>query len=401
MLIYPPGDRSYYEPLAFCTDALKGSKPIIFASVNYRLGALGFLHCPDSATLLPPNNGLYDQIRAFEWIQKNISGFGGDPNNVIAIGQSAGAASLSLHSGQLRSEPLYQKAIVLSGSTTVLVTMTPEEHRKEFSYQAQKLGLDISQLSMVEMAREFISAPIDAIRNLNYCGAPCSSSELIPEHDWATMQHARKARPNTWLKSQVLSSSTYDGSVSYLVAKGQERTRLGKVFAAICRAKLKNPQYLLDLYDISEKDKDDVALQKICQVVTDIGFYGAAVSGLLGATESTETKSHLLLFDVGNPFPGQLESGRFATHTWDIVSLLGAYDGLLSGDDKKGLLEWRRELLKQLCMAHKLLQLAEQEGGEHGCDMIWENVVRFFLKTGNPRYSHEAADIIASHGQEV
>ena len=51
------GDRRYYDPVKFCTDALICSKPIVFAAINYRLGALGFLHCPEAADLLPANNG--------------------------------------------------------------------------------------------------------------------------------------------------------------------------------------------------------------------------------------------------------------------------------------------------------------------------------------------------------
>lgn len=51
------GDRLYYDPVAFCKDALDRSRPIIFASINYRLGALGFLHCPEAAEYLPSNNG--------------------------------------------------------------------------------------------------------------------------------------------------------------------------------------------------------------------------------------------------------------------------------------------------------------------------------------------------------
>ncbi|KAL8833978.1 MAG: hypothetical protein Q9170_003980 [Blastenia crenularia] len=313
--------------------------------------------------------------------------------------------------------------------------MTPEEHQQEFLYQASKLGLEVTELSNQEIARAFINAPVDKIRSLNYCGAPCSSSELIPQPDWATMQHARNAKPSAWLKSQVLCSSTYDGSVSYLVAKWQERKGLGRIFAAICRAKLKHPQRLLDLYQISDEDDDNVALQRICQVVTDIGFYGAAVSGLLGASKSAETRSYLMLFDIGNPNRGLLEKKRFATHTWDIVSLLGPYDNLGPDDIKQGIFEWRQNILTYCytggfscepwqtacqtallvrndgtvnldhntltnCKAYKLLALAEQEGGEHGCDMIWENVVRFFLKTGNPRYNHEVSGLMAKYGQD-
>ncbi|KAL8935750.1 MAG: hypothetical protein Q9211_004532 [Gyalolechia sp. 1 TL-2023] len=311
--------------------------------------------------------------------------------------------------------------------------MTPEEHRREFLYQAGKLGIEIEGRSMEEIAKEVIGAPIDAIRSLEYCGAPCSPSELIPEADWATMKHARYTRPNGWLDSQIFCSSTYDGSLSHLIAKGQGRSQLAKVFAAICYARLRDPQGLLAIYQISEDDEDDVALEKICQVVTDIGFYGAVVSGLVGAAASSTTDNYHLLFDIGNPFSRLL--GNVATHTWDVVSLFGPYDNVLPRDSRQGIFKWRQvilaycdtgelpcdiwrpmsrstlvfrkkgvEHLKQEQLAHtkpeRALQLAMQEGGEHGLDLLWEDVIRFFLKTGNPRYSHEALDIMGKYDQD-
>ena len=154
--------------------------------------------------------------------------------------------------------------------------------------------------------------------------------------------------------------------------------------------------------------------------MTDIGSYGAAISGLLGAAESDKTKSHMIILDIGKPFTTMLKKGRFATHTWDIVSLLGAYDDMMPESCHPGVFEWRclvldychtRELpceawrptaqsglliqmdgIKHLdhktlgnSRAQILLYSVEQEGGEKGFDLPWENVVRFFLKTGNLR----------------
>ncbi|KAL8796205.1 MAG: hypothetical protein Q9182_007418 [Xanthomendoza sp. 2 TL-2023] len=287
---------------------------------------------------------------------------------------------------------------------------------------------------MKDIAIEFINAPLDAIRKLEYCGAPCSPSELIADANWATMRHARYTRPNDWLESQILCSSTYDGSISHLVAKGQERTQLAKIFTAICRARLKDPQGLQRIYQISEDDEDDVALEKICQVVTDIGYYGAALSSLRAAATSLKTTSYHVLFDIGNPFTTLLEKERFATHTWDVVSLLGAYDNKLPQDCQHGILEWRQAILtychtgnfpgdssrpkpKSLLVFRKTgvqclnqaqladfqperaLQFAEKEGSEHGLDLLWEDVLRFFLKTGNPRYSHEALALVSEDGR--
>jgi carboxylesterase type B len=67
---------------------------MVVVSFNYRVGPYGFITNGDEIT---PNNGLLDQRKALEWVNKYISFFGGDPGHVVLGGASAGAASISLH----------------------------------------------------------------------------------------------------------------------------------------------------------------------------------------------------------------------------------------------------------------------------------------------------------------
>ncbi|KAF7956493.1 hypothetical protein EAE96_003831 [Botrytis aclada] len=72
---------------------------IIFVTLNYRLGAFGFLSTPDNSTdpHPTPNAGLYDQALALNWVSLHIAKFGGDPDRVTVIGESAGASSILHH----------------------------------------------------------------------------------------------------------------------------------------------------------------------------------------------------------------------------------------------------------------------------------------------------------------
>lgn len=72
------------------------SEPIIGVSVNFRLGALGFLSSGLMSRVGALNLGLQDQLAALKWVKQNIDGFGGDPSKVTIMGDSAGAHSVSI-----------------------------------------------------------------------------------------------------------------------------------------------------------------------------------------------------------------------------------------------------------------------------------------------------------------
>ncbi|OQR69926.1 acetylcholinesterase-like [Tropilaelaps mercedesae] len=87
---------------------------IVVVSFNYRLGAFGFLQLNSK---IAGNMGLYDQIRALEWVQHNVEYFGGDPRQVTVMGQEAGAVSLGMLLLSPLCKGLLQQAILLSGFT--------------------------------------------------------------------------------------------------------------------------------------------------------------------------------------------------------------------------------------------------------------------------------------------
>lgn len=96
---------------------LAASGNVVVVTLNYRLGALGFLY---AGTTVPGdtingNFGLLDQQKALQWVRSNISAFGGDPNQVTIFGESAGAMSVSFHLfGMPSSTGLFRAAIMES-----------------------------------------------------------------------------------------------------------------------------------------------------------------------------------------------------------------------------------------------------------------------------------------------
>lgn len=99
-------------------EALAG-KGAVYVSIAYRLGPFGFLAHPELTAEgrgSSGNYGLKDQIAALQWIQRNIAGFGGDPNNVTIAGQSAGSMSVSLLQASPVARGLFQRVVGMSGA---------------------------------------------------------------------------------------------------------------------------------------------------------------------------------------------------------------------------------------------------------------------------------------------
>lgn len=93
------------------------AKGVIGVTLNYRLGPMGFVCLPELKTEagFTGNYGLYDQLTAIKWVKDNIASFGGDPENMTIMGQSAGAASVQLQCTSPMTDGLFQKAVMSSG----------------------------------------------------------------------------------------------------------------------------------------------------------------------------------------------------------------------------------------------------------------------------------------------
>ncbi|XP_047984113.1 juvenile hormone esterase-like, partial [Leguminivora glycinivorella] len=101
------GFGDYYRPEYLI------EQDVILVTLNYRLHALGFLclHIPEAAG----NMGLKDTVMALKWVKNNISQFNGDDNNIVAIGESAGAAIVTSYLTSEMANGLVNKIIALSG----------------------------------------------------------------------------------------------------------------------------------------------------------------------------------------------------------------------------------------------------------------------------------------------
>jgi para-nitrobenzyl esterase len=145
---------------------------MVVVTVNYRLGALGFAYLAELADDAGAGNfGLLDQLAALRWVRDHIAGFGGDPDQVTAAGQSAGACSIValLSGGSVRG--LFRRAILQSLPGGVL-PQRPAEATRISLLLLESLGLtDAARLRDVPVP-DVLAAQQDVARRANLGVAP-------------------------------------------------------------------------------------------------------------------------------------------------------------------------------------------------------------------------------------
>ncbi len=119
---------------------------IVVVTCNYRLGLLGFLYLGDIAgeAYAQGNVALLDQIAALQWVRENIAAFGGDPDNVTIMGESAGAMSVGELVAMPAAKGLFHRAILESGACVGLL-LSREQATKIAQTVLTKLSLAPAQ----------------------------------------------------------------------------------------------------------------------------------------------------------------------------------------------------------------------------------------------------------------
>jgi len=175
---------------------------VVVVTINYRLGALGFL---DWKSVAGPgetpqvNLGIRDQIAALEWVRDNIEAFGGDPDNVTVFGESAGAMCTATLLGTPAARPLFHKAILQSGAAHNV--SREEKAARAAHYFAEALGLDTLSLdrlqsltvSEIMRAQSRTSARIGRDNGL-MAWQPSVDRDLIPEQPLAALERGDAAQ---------------------------------------------------------------------------------------------------------------------------------------------------------------------------------------------------------------
>lgn len=155
------GSTPWYDGARFAAN-----HDVVLVTINYRMGAFGWLHLTDLAPDEPgvvSNAGLLDQVAALRWVQECITAFGGDTGNVTIFGESAGAMSVGTLLGTPAASGLFRRAILQSGAAANV--NTPERATQVAAAVLTHLGLT-ADAAGVRALRD-----IDADRLLEASGA--------------------------------------------------------------------------------------------------------------------------------------------------------------------------------------------------------------------------------------
>lgn len=159
---------------------------IMFVSINYRLGVFGWLAHPalsaESLERVSGNYGLLDQIAALQWVKQNIAAFGGDPGKVTAMGESAGALSISYLLGSPKARGLFDRAIMQSTNLRAMPLLRdaayglPPAEATGRAFAEEIGARDIAALRAVD-AEKLVAATLSA----RFAAQPVVDGLIVPD----------------------------------------------------------------------------------------------------------------------------------------------------------------------------------------------------------------------------
>ena len=207
--IYGEGSSPIYD------GARLARRGAVVVTINYRLGALGFLAHPALTAESPDhasgNYALLDQIAALQWVQRNIISLGGDTARVTVFGESAGSIDIMHLMASPRAAGLFHRAIAESGAPMGALTRLAQAEASGVAF-ARAAGID-STAGALDALRKL---PADSVVALSMrllaahpsLGAPIVEGAVLPEMTGNAFDHGRIARVPLLLGSNALEMSS-------------------------------------------------------------------------------------------------------------------------------------------------------------------------------------------------
>ncbi|PVH76547.1 alpha/beta-hydrolase [Cadophora sp. DSE1049] len=352
-----------YDPTRLVELSIKEGSPVMGININYRVGLPGFLASQELLTAgIKTNNGLRDQKTALLWIHKYIEGFGGDPNNITVVGESAGAISCFLH---LESEqPLFNRIVAMGGTPLLLKPVPIPVACGIYDMVIERLGI-AKMTTADEKAKALKEASVEQLV------AAAEHLPMLPIIDGEYVKSAATfskwsfqdtSMPGTkWCESIMMGDCEMDSSILFYMLHDQQAGMVDSFVATVNRHSKgeRSKQQLLKQYDIGNHGSKDqnVAVDSILHFAHDIGFYAPLVtiaSGFPG-------KSYVFHFNEPNPWKGRYQG--VATHILDAAFLYQNYNEFLDDDQRSSAELFGKHFIKSVVRGEPFPEYSAENGG--------------------------------------
>lgn len=213
--LYQGGTRDERYNLTFIVEqSVKIGKPIIAASIAYRLGPWGFLNSQEVSASGNTNIGLRDQRLALHWINENIASFGGDKNKVVIWGESAGAGSVGWHLTAYngRDDGLFRAGIMESGNPVAY-----SSYKTNIQYQPRFNDL-LNRTSCTEALDRLDclrKVPVEEIQNIFNTTSLSSGWSPIVDGDFIQKWGSIQLEAGDFVKVPILDGANSDEGNSF------------------------------------------------------------------------------------------------------------------------------------------------------------------------------------------
>ncbi len=272
-------------------------KGLVVVTINYRVGVFGFFAHPEltkeSKQNSAGNYGLLDQVAALEWVKKNIHVFGGDPERVTIMGQSAGAASVHYLTASPLAKGLFIRAIAQSGSN---YKIGPGESLTSAEQNGIKFAQAKGAASLAELRKMSANDLLTATTN---------QFRFSPIVDgWYLLKSVEEIFEN----GQHNDVPTLTG---FVADEGSYNDSYGKVSAQEFKLRVKQQtgiqaDQILKLYPTSTEDETGVSQKEFARDISMVSMFMWAQS----REKTSKTNTYTYLFT--HPQPG-LTKERFET----------------------------------------------------------------------------------------
>ncbi len=291
---------------------------VVVVTIQYRLGPLGFLYMEG----IPSNLGLKDQICALEWVKKNISAFGGDPDNITIFGQSAGSISVSYLLVMPEAEGLFHNAIAQSATFPIRPSSVENSTRITRMFLSN-LGLeygDVAALKNLEwediiQAQKKISKDILSDKH----HGPVLEGVSIPTNPLVELREGFGSKIPLLIGHTADEFPIFEGFLKSrnLVIKQLAKRMISKHFLNLGLSK-ENQIKMLAFYK-TNLPEDAIRYKEYDELVTDLGF---RIPSMIVADAHCSSKSKTFYYEFNYKAP---KIGA-AVHVLDLFFIFGTME---------------------------------------------------------------------------